>query len=152
MNVRDITDAEVYELGLRVLLDKLGHAGVIRFLQQCEPATGDYTVERHKWLDALDMETILRGIRELRQEKQESPKNEQPKTIDEMTDLEVYRFGLSVISGKMGVSGQMRFLRLCKPVPSDCTLASHKKRDTFDQETILAATQVREADPAEEAE
>ncbi len=111
MNIQDMPDAEVYELGLGVLLDKLGHAGAIRFLQQCEPATGDYTVERHKWLDDLDMETIIRGIRELREEKQESSKNEQPKTIDEMTDLEVYRFGLSAISGKMGVSGQMRFLR-----------------------------------------
>ena len=123
MNVRDITDAEVYEIGVEVLLDKLGHEGTIRFLQQCEPAMGDYTVERHKWLDGLDMETIMQGIQKLRQEKQESPKDKQPKAIGEMTDLEVYRFGLSAISGKMGVSGQMRFLRLCKPVPSDCTSA-----------------------------
>ena len=147
MNVRDITDAEVYELGLEVLLDQLGHAGTIRFLQQCEPATGDYTIERHKWLDGLDMETIMQGIQKLRQEKEESPKNEQPKAIGEMTDLEVYRFGLSAISGKMGVSGQMRFLRLCKPVSSDCALTPRKKRDKLDAET-----QEHQVDPGEEKE
>ena len=134
MNVRDITDAEVYELGHEVQLDKLGHAGTIRFLQQCEPTTGDYTVERHKWLDGLDMETIMQGIQKLRQEKQESPKDEQPKAISEMTDLELYRFGLSAISGEMGVSGQMRFLRLCKPVRSNCTLTPRKERDKLDAE------------------
>ena len=132
MNVQNITDAEIYELGLEVLLDKLGHAGTIRFLQQCEPAMGDYTVERHKWLDGLDIETIMQGIQKLRQEKQRSPKNEQPKAIGEMTDLEVYRFGLSAISGKMGVAGQMRFLRLCKPGPSDCTSPPRKKYNKFD--------------------
>ena len=147
MNMRDITDAEVYELGLEVLLDKLGHAGTIRFLQQCEPTTGDYTVERYKWLDGLDIETIMQGIQKLRQEKQESPKNEQPKAIDEMTDLEVYRFGLSAISGKMGVSGQMRFLRLCKPAPSDCTSTPRKKRDKFDAEP-----QEYQVDPGQEKE
>ena len=31
MNVQGITDAEVYELGLGVLLDKLGHAGQLGF-------------------------------------------------------------------------------------------------------------------------
>ena len=147
MNVRDITDAEVYEIGFEVLLDKLGHAGTIRFLQQCEPAMGDYTVERHEWLDGLDMETIMQGIQKLRKEKQESPKDEQPKPIGEMTDLEVYRFGLSAISGKMGVSGQMRFLRLCKPIPSDCTSAPRKKCNKFDAET-----QERQGDPGQEKE
>lgn len=38
------------------------HAGTMRFLEQCEPDTGDYTAERHKWLDSLDMETIMQGI------------------------------------------------------------------------------------------
>ena len=50
MNIRDMTDAEVYELGLEILLNKLGYAGAVRFLEQCRPASGDYTAERHKWL------------------------------------------------------------------------------------------------------
>ena len=39
MNIRDMTDTEIYEMGLEILLDKLGCAGTIRFLEQCEPAT-----------------------------------------------------------------------------------------------------------------
>lgn len=123
MNIREMSDKQVYELGLEVLLDKLGHAGTIRFLEQCEPATGDYTAERHKWLDGLDMETILQGIQELRQKKQKMPKKELPKDLSEMTDIEVYRFGLSAISGKLGPSGQMRFLRQC----GDYTVGQHKQ-------------------------
>ena len=126
MNIRDMTDTEVYELGLEILLDKLGRAGTIRFLGQCEPPTGDYTAERHKWLDGLDMETIMQGIQDLREKKQEGPKNKSPKDLSAMTDIEVYRFGLSVISGKLGLSGQLRFLRQCKLETEDCTLTRHK--------------------------
>ena len=114
MNVRDMTDAEVYELGLEILLDTLGSAGRIRFLEQCEPTSGDYTTERHKWLDGLDMETIRHGIQELRQKQQTVPKDKSLKDVSEMTDIEIYRFGLRAISRKLGPSGQMRFLRQCK--------------------------------------
>ena len=74
MNIRDMTDTEIYELGLDILLDKLGHAGTIRFLEQREPATGNYTEERHQWLDGLDMETIMQGIQELREKNKKAPK------------------------------------------------------------------------------
>ena len=126
MNIRDMTDAEVYEMGLEILLDKLGRAGTIRFLDQCEPATGDYTEERHKWLDGLDMETIMQGIQDLREKKQEDSENKSPKDLSEMSNIEVYRFGLSVISGKLGLSGQLRFLRQCKSETEDCALTRHK--------------------------
>ena len=126
MNIRDMTDTEVYELGLGILLDKLGRAGTIRFLGQCEPPTGDYTAERHKWLDGLDMETIMQGIQDLRKKKQEGSENKSPKDISEMADIEVYRFGLGVISGKLGPSGQLRFLRQCKLETEDCALTRHK--------------------------
>ena len=51
MNIQDMTDAEVYELGLEILLDKLGPTGRLRFLGRCKPHTSDYTAERHEWLD-----------------------------------------------------------------------------------------------------
>ena len=126
MNIRDMTDTEVYEMGLEILLNKLGHAGTIRFLEQCEPAMGNYTEERHKWLDGLDMETIVQGIQELREKKQKVTENKSPKHLSEMTDIEVYRFGLSVISAKLGLSGQLRFLRQCKSETEDCALTRRK--------------------------
>ena len=39
---------EIYETGLKVLSEKLGAAGMVRFLRQCEPGTGDFTEERKK--------------------------------------------------------------------------------------------------------
>ena len=50
MNLQDMTDAEVYEIGLEILLDELGPAGRLRFLGKCKPCTGDYTIERHEML------------------------------------------------------------------------------------------------------
>ncbi|MYA70816.1 hypothetical protein F4009_08065 [Candidatus Poribacteria bacterium] len=150
MNIQDMTDAEVYERGIEILLDKLGHAGTIRFIEQCEPPTGDYTAERHKWLDGLDMETIMQGIQELRQKKQEDPENEFPKDLSEMTDIEVYRFGLSVISGKLGPSGQMRFLRQCKSGTKDRALTHPKHLDKF--ASITKMQQERKMDPLRKKE
>ena len=129
MNIRDMTDAEVYELGLQILLDKLGYAGAVRFLEQCKPASGDYTAERHKWLDKLDMETIIQGIQELRQKQQTAPEGKLLKNVSEMTDIELYRFGLRAISGKIGPSGQVRFLRQCKPRTEDYTRTRQKHLD-----------------------
>ena len=33
------------------------------------------SAERHKWLDKLDMETIIQGIQELRQKQQTAPED-----------------------------------------------------------------------------
>ncbi|RKU34774.1 hypothetical protein C6496_19230 [Candidatus Poribacteria bacterium] len=112
MNIWDMTDAEVYELGLEILLDTLGSAGRIRFLEQCEPISGDYTAERHKWLDGLDMETIMHGIQELRKRKRDMPKDPPQKDLSEMTDIEVYELGLKAISRKLGPVGIIRFVHL----------------------------------------
>ena len=50
--------------GLEALASKLGPVGMVRFLQQVRRGTGDYTKERHTWLDQLDMDTVIREIRE----------------------------------------------------------------------------------------
>lgn len=148
MNIRDMTDAEVYELGLEILLNKLGYAGAVRFLEQCRPASGDYTAERHKWLDKLDMETIIQGIQELRQKQQKAPEGKSLKDVSEMTDIELYRFGLGAISGKLGPSGQVRFLRQCRPGTGDYTSTLDKHLSKL---TLLAEIQQGcEDDPVKE--
>lgn len=58
-----MTDAEIYEAGLKVLSEKLGAAGMIRFLRQCEPGIGSFTEEREKWIaDEPDIRTIAKWI------------------------------------------------------------------------------------------
>ena len=68
MNTRNMTDEEIYEVGLKLLSEKLGAAGMIRFLRQCEPGTGNFTEERKEWIaDEPDIRTIAKRIQRTRQ-------------------------------------------------------------------------------------
>jgi hypothetical protein len=46
------------KLGLEALYKSLGPLGIVRFLQQYEMGTGDYTKERDLWLKDIDIESI----------------------------------------------------------------------------------------------
>ena len=50
MTTLEVPTAELLERGYRALLQELGPAGFIRFVQHFRPGTGDYTAERHTWL------------------------------------------------------------------------------------------------------
>jgi hypothetical protein len=52
------TQEEIRQLGLEALARELGPVGMVRFLQQFETGHGDYTKDRHKWLNSP-------GVREL---------------------------------------------------------------------------------------
>lgn len=49
---------EIRRDGLAALREKLGRAGLIRFLQQFELGTGDYARERRKWVDATSFDDL----------------------------------------------------------------------------------------------
>ena len=66
MNTLTMTDSEIHELGIQALREKLGPDGAIRFLRQLEKREGDYSVERHQWLSAPDVETLANQIQEAR--------------------------------------------------------------------------------------
>jgi hypothetical protein len=66
MNAGAMTLAEIRIAGLRALSRELGAVGLVRFLQQFETGYGDYTADRHKWLDKDPVETIVRDIQERR--------------------------------------------------------------------------------------
>ncbi|MDE0325846.1 MAG: hypothetical protein OXN27_18165 [Candidatus Poribacteria bacterium] len=52
------SDIAFYKLALNIILDQLGPVGMTRFIRIRRPGTGDYTAERHQWLDKLDRKTI----------------------------------------------------------------------------------------------
>jgi hypothetical protein len=58
-----MTLEEIRRAGLEALRRELGLVGMIRFLQIFETGHGDYSVERHAWLDQMDLDTIVAGIR-----------------------------------------------------------------------------------------
>lgn len=53
-----LTPDEIYREGLQALRDRLGRAGMIRFLQQFESGGGDYAKERHAWVDGMSLEDL----------------------------------------------------------------------------------------------
>lgn len=46
-----MTLAQIRQTGMHVLFQNLGAVGMVRFLQQSEIGWGDYTQERHQWLN-----------------------------------------------------------------------------------------------------
>ena len=51
---------EVRREGLEALRERLGRADMIRFLQQFDAGSGDYSKERHAWVDEITLEEIER--------------------------------------------------------------------------------------------
>ena len=45
-----MTLEEIRRQGVEALARDLGPVGMVRFLQQYETGTGDYSTERHQWL------------------------------------------------------------------------------------------------------
>jgi hypothetical protein len=61
-DVANMTQEEIRIAGLEALARELGPVGLIRFLQQFESGSGDYTEERHLWQDKLTVEDVLAHI------------------------------------------------------------------------------------------
>jgi len=59
---------EVRILGFELLVKNLGPADALRFIQSYSHGSGDYTIDRKKWLET-DFDTALQGIMEKRKKK-----------------------------------------------------------------------------------
>jgi len=49
---------EIRREGLEALRERLGRAGMIRFMQQFENGSGDYAQERHQWVDETTLDEL----------------------------------------------------------------------------------------------
>jgi hypothetical protein len=56
--------AEIRQQGYKALIDALGVAGTLRFLQQLEVGYGDYTKEHHQWLDQLTINNFRNYLKQ----------------------------------------------------------------------------------------
>lgn len=61
-----MTPEDIRTIGLQAIAKKLGPVGLVRFLQMFETGKGDYSTERHEWVDRLSGEEIDRGIRQMK--------------------------------------------------------------------------------------
>jgi hypothetical protein len=57
---------EIRREGLAALRQKLGRAGMIRFLQQFNRGSGDYAKERHAWVDQTSMSDLRKAAKRVR--------------------------------------------------------------------------------------
>ncbi|MBI3958170.1 MAG: hypothetical protein HY328_05115 [Chloroflexi bacterium] len=63
-DVAQMTLEEIRVVGLKAIANELGPVGLVRFLQMFETGKGDYSKERHEWVDRLSAEEIDQAIRE----------------------------------------------------------------------------------------
>ena len=55
---------EIRQQGYKALIDALGVAGTLRFLQQLEVGYGDYTKERHQCLNQLTIDDFRSYVKQ----------------------------------------------------------------------------------------
>jgi len=72
MNGQTMSLEQIRVAGMEALARELGIVGMVRFLQQFETGHGDYSNDRHQWLDDQDLYTIVRRIRERREASKKS--------------------------------------------------------------------------------
>ncbi len=60
---------EITQAGYRALVEELGVADTIRFLHQYGMGEGDYTAERHTWLDGITMDELVAEIKQFDRER-----------------------------------------------------------------------------------
>jgi hypothetical protein len=61
-----MTPVELRRQGLEALTNALGYVGMIRFLEQFDTGSGDYTKERHQWQDGMTVAEIVAQIKQRR--------------------------------------------------------------------------------------
>ncbi|MEB3214864.1 MAG: hypothetical protein VKN72_01200 [Nostocales cyanobacterium 94392] len=62
------TQQEIMIQGYEALVDSLGVVDAIKFIQYYSPGKGDYTKERHQWLDKKSLDDVLTQIKGLQED------------------------------------------------------------------------------------
>ena len=121
MDILEMTDSELYEIGIKILTAKLGASEVPRFIRQCKPGKGDYSVDRHKLLaDQPDIATIVKRIQDKRavweaEERERAKRFTAPQSeIRKMTDIEIFEIGNQVLINELGAAGFIGFIWICQ--------------------------------------
>ena len=141
MNLQDMTDAEVYELGMKALTECFGLPGTTRFLQICQPykdKEGGGTLQK---LSILEMEEIREKVYKAHAAKDPASKKEHDRKMTKRSDSAFYELGIKTISDALGPVGMARFIRIRRPNLVNYTEERHKWLDKLDKDTILTGIQ-----------
>lgn len=149
MNILEMTNEKIYELGIKALTKNLGLTGTTRFLYICKPQEAD-TAVAWQTLSHLKMEKIQKEVFQAYEAKHPVPENEHIRNLSMLPDMTLYKFGLDAILDELGLVGMARFIRIRKPSTIDYTAERHKWLDKLDKETIWAGIQRAEQEYLEE--
>ena len=69
INVRTMSDNQIRKKGYEILSKKLGAAGLVRFLQQFDKGSGDYTNERHELHKDDTVQCVMARIKKRRDDR-----------------------------------------------------------------------------------
>ncbi|HBR17575.1 MAG TPA: hypothetical protein DD725_08230 [Deltaproteobacteria bacterium] len=69
MSDQTLNPLNIRKQGVEALAKKLGPLGMVRFLQQFESGSGDYTEDRKKWLPESNVKSIVKEIKKRRKQK-----------------------------------------------------------------------------------
>ena len=141
MNLQDMTDAEVYELGMKALTECFGLPGTTRFLQICQPRKGDGINRTLQQLSALEMEEIREKVYKAHIAKDPESKKERDRKMTKRSDIAFYELGIKAISDALGPVGMARFIRIRRPNLVNYTEERHKWLDKLDKDTLLTGIQ-----------
>lgn len=141
MDILEMTDLEIYELGIKELIEQIGPAYTERFLRQCKPNESDYSVERHKLLaNQPGIDEIVARIRRREAERKEEERIKAERItawrngLLELTDLEIYELAAKILIDKLHVYGyvgfcQQHFKNLNANQPIDLSQQPSSDRD-----------------------
>ncbi len=140
MNVIDMPDAQIYELGIIALTECFGPPETTRFLQICQPHKDEGSLTGQS-LSILEMEEIREKVYKAYTVKDPESKEECKREMTKRTDIAFYELGIKAISDALGPVGMARFIRIRKPNAVDYTAERHKWLDNLDRDTILTGIQ-----------
>jgi len=67
MGTKAKTPNEIRKEGIKILSRELGPTEMVEFLQQYDMGEGNYTKERHKWLEQVSVKDIKEELRKLKE-------------------------------------------------------------------------------------
>jgi hypothetical protein len=76
------TQREVIQKGYEALVQALGPVDTIRFIQHFSPGKGNYTEDRHQWLDQVTSEKFFAQMQQVRKAEPEKDSENYEEVIE----------------------------------------------------------------------
>lgn len=154
-NSTTVSGDEIRQAGLDVLLRELGVVGMVRFIQQFDPGSGDYTAQRARLHATTTTEGVIAAIQKVHAESKRAPNPpRQPPTRTFSPDApeeEIRQAGLDVLRRELGPRGIVLFLQQFIKPAGDYTAERHKLLGNPSVDEIVASIERRKAEAARTA-